>query len=100
MRWQKSVTDKYIADWRFFKLEGKSIGSMMLTGLIVGIVYGVLVAKIWPGLPGDAHRKMTNSISESVKENLKLHDKMCKDFPKSQACQQPPKGSNNASQIR
>lgn len=88
MVWQKTVSDKHIYDWRVFSLEDGSILRMALCSLIIGIVYGILVAKIWPGLPGNEMRHLAGKWETAVQNGAVIKDQVCHDFPNSGACRQ------------
>lgn len=87
MRWQKGVTEKHVYDWRFFSLQDGSIGRLLVTGFLVGLVYAVLIVKVWPGLPGDEMRNLASNWDKAREKAALVKEQMCRDFPDSKACQ-------------
>lgn len=73
MAWIKT-TSTYRADWRNFSLTGRSLGQLAKYGLIGGLLWGFLVAKVLYGLPGDKARSHRPDVTA------------CQNHPGSIAC--------------
>jgi len=87
MRWQKGISDKHVYDWQFFSLQDGSIGRLLVTGFVLGLVYAVLLVKVWPGLPGEEVRKLGRDWHNATEQAAYDKAEMCKQFPTSKACQ-------------
>lgn len=66
MAWIKS-TSNYVADWRVFTLTGRSMGQLAVFGLLLGILWGFGVVKLY-GLPGDPTRATMAKDASWLKE--------------------------------
>jgi hypothetical protein len=87
MRWKKGLSDTHVYDWQFFSLQDGSIGRLMVTGFLVGLVYAVAIVKVWPGLPGEEVRKLGRDWHNATEQAEYDKAEMCKQFPTSKACQ-------------
>ncbi len=52
----KKTTNTYVADVRKFEVRGRSLRQLAKYGIIAGLIWGFLVAKVITGLPGDKAR--------------------------------------------
>lgn len=87
MRWKKGISDTHVYDWQFFSLQDGSIGRLLVTGFLVGLVYAVAIVKVWPGLPGEEVRKLGRDWHNATDQAAYDKAEMCKQFPTSKACQ-------------
>lgn len=87
MRWKKGLSDTHVYDWQFFSLQDGSIGRLLVTGFLVGLVYAVAIVKVWPGLPGEEVRKLGRDWHNATDQAAYDKAEMCKQFPTSKACQ-------------
>jgi hypothetical protein len=87
MRWKKRLSDTHVYDWQFFSLQDGSIGRLLVTGFLVGLVYAVAIVKVWPGLPGEEVRKLGRDWHNATDQAAYDKAEMCKQFPTSKACQ-------------
>jgi hypothetical protein len=55
--WKKSAASTYVADWMLFNVRGRSVRQLAKYGIITGLIWGVLVVKVFTGLPGDKARE-------------------------------------------
>lgn len=53
----KKTTNNYVADIRKFETRGRSLRQLAKYGVIMGLLWGFLVAKVIYGLPGDKARE-------------------------------------------
>lgn len=53
----KKTTNTYVADVRKFELRASSFRQLAKYGIIAGLIWGFLVAKVITGLPGDKARE-------------------------------------------
>lgn len=54
--WQKEV-DPHVYDWQFFDFKDKTVLKIIGVMFVLGIMWGVVISKVWPGLPGDKLRR-------------------------------------------
>jgi hypothetical protein len=87
MRWKKGLSDTHVYDWQFFSLQDGSIGRLLVTGFLVGLVYAVAIVKVWPSLPGEEVRKLGRDWHNATDQAAYDKAEMCKQFPTSKACQ-------------
>ena len=56
----KKTTNTYVPDVQKFETRGRSLGQLAKYGIIAGLIWGFLVAKVITGLPGDTARGYLN----------------------------------------